>query len=285
MRVGVSHLQWPADRPFDQILAEIADIGFLGVEGAREYFGQSADLRTLLADAGLQMTAGTYAANWFDKEWKSRELDGLRSSAEFYTGVGAEYLVAGSLGSPHRFLTAGHLPSGRDDGLSDYQWELFAETISAAGEVCFDEFQLTLVFMNRAGTFVETREEIDRLISLANPETVYLAADTGQLFYGDIDPTEFFERNIDRIRYVHLKDVNADVHEQSIAGRVSYRDFVEMEGFPEVGSGAIDFEAVVEILKGGGYDGWLVIEQDYTSRDPAVAAGASLEHVNSLLGV
>ena len=285
MRVGVSHLQWPSDRPFDQILAEVADIGFLGVEGAREYFGRSAQLRTLLADVELQMTAGSYAANWFDKEWMSRELDGLRSSAEFYASVGAEYLVAGSVGSPHRFRTAGHLPSGRSDGLSDYQWELLAETVSAAGEICLNEFELPLVFINRAGTFVETGEEIDRFVSLTNPETVFLAADTGQLFYAGIDPTEFFERNVNRIRYVHLKEVNSDVHEQTVVGGGSYRDFVEMEGFPEVGTGAIDFEAVIKILKGGGYDGWLVIEQDYTPRDPAVAAGASLEYVHSLLGL
>ena len=285
MRVGISHLQWPADRAFDQVLAETAEIGFLGVEGARDYFGQSAQLRLLLADAGLEMTAGTYAANWFDKDWQPRELEGLRRSAEFYAGVGAEYFVAGSLGSPHRFLTAGHPRSSRTEGLSDYQWEFFAETVSTAGEICLDEFQLQLVFLNRAGSFVESREEIDRLVSLADPQTVSLAADTGQLFYGGADPTEFFERNIERIRYVHLKDVNPDVYEQNIAGGGSYRDFVEMDGFTEVGSGAIDFEAVIEILKGGGYDGWLVVEQDYTSRDPAVAAGASLEHVNSLLGV
>ena len=278
-------MQWPADRPLDQILAEMAEIGFLGIEGARDYFGKSAQLQVLLADAGMELTAGTYAANWFDKEWRPRELEGLRHSAEFYAGVGAGYIVIGSLGSPQRFLTAGHPRSSRTEGLSDYQWEFFAETISMAGEICLDEFQLQLVFLNRAGSFVESREEIDRLVSLTDPQTVSLAADTGQLFYGGVDPTEFFERNVERIRYVHLKDVNPDIHEQNIADGGSYRDFVKMEGFTEVGSGAVDFEAVIEILKGGGYDGWLVIEQDYTSRDPAVAAGASLEHVNSLLGV
>ena len=220
----------------------MAEIGFLGVEGARDHFGQSAQLRLLLADAGLEMTAGTFAANWFDNEWRPRELEGVRRSAEFYAGVGARYFVAGSLGSPHRFLTAGHPRTSRAEGLSDYQWEFLAETVSAAGEICRDEFQLQLVFINRAGSFVESREEIDRFVSLVDPQTVYLAADTGQLFYGGADPTEFFERNVDRIKYVHLKDVNPDVYEQNIAGGGSYRDFVEMEGFTEVGSGAIDFQ-------------------------------------------
>ena len=276
-------MQWPTNRPFDQILDEIADIGFLGIEGAREYFGKIAKLRSLLADTGLQLTAGTYAANWFDREWKDRELDGLRSSAEFYAAVDVECMIAGSLGSPYRLLTAGHSPSGRSDGLSDYQWQFLAETVSLAGEICMDEFALPLAFVNRAGTFVETSEELDRLIALTNPATVHLAPDTGQLFYGGINPVEFIESHIDRIHYVRLKDVNSDIYEQTVLGRFSYPEFVELEGFSELGSGVIDFQAVVETLQSHKYDGWLLIEQDYTSRDPALSAGASLEHIKSLL--
>ncbi len=278
-------MQWQADQPFDEVLAQIAEIGFEGVEGAREFLGREVELKTLLADNGLQLSAGTYSANWFDGDWLPRELDGLRTQAEFYAGTGAEILVAASLGSPNRFMTAGHQPSGRQDGLTDYQWEFFADSLSTAGEICLDEFQLQLVFLNRAGTFVETADEIDRLLGLTDPRTVSLAADTGQLFYAGIDPPDFFERNVETIKYVHLKDVDADVHEQAIGSKASYGEFAAMEGFTEVGNGAIDFEAIIEILQKSGYDGWLVIEQDYTSRDPAVSAGSSLETVNSLLRI
>ena len=33
------------------------------------------------------------------------------------------------------------------------------------------------------------------------------------------------------------------------------------------------------------YDGWLVIEQDYSPLDPAIAVGASLEYLSAQIGL
>lgn len=285
MRVGISPLHWPRDEPLESIFSSVAEIGYQGVEGAREYFEKGPALRTLLADQGIQMAAGPYRANWFDKDWRQRELDGVRRHAEFYAGVGAEYLVASSLGSPRRFETAGHMPTGRNDGLSDYQWGCFADTVSTAADICKDEFSISLVFQNRAGTYVETGEEVDRFIALTNPNTVLLAPDTGHLFYAGIDPVAFFERNVPRIALVHLKDVDSDVREQALAAKATLWEFARMNGFTEIGAGIVDFEAIIEILRGHSYRGWLIVEQEFTSRDAVVAAGASLEFVNSLLKI
>ena len=285
MRVGINPIQWPREQPLDEVAEVVSELGYSGIEGAREYLGRGADLRLLLDDCGLELTGGYYAANWFDRDWRPRELKVLRELAEFYASLGARFMVVGNLGSPSRFRTAGHMPQGRNDGLTDYQWGFFTESISLAGEICLEEFDLRLVFHNHAGTFVETAEEIDRLLKMSNPATVFLCADTGHLFYGGVDPADFFERNIQRIKYVHLKDVDADVFEQAMAARASFREFVEMDGFPEVGAGLIDFEAIFEILQRSRYEGWVVVEQDYTSKDPAVAAGASIEYVNGKIGV
>lgn len=285
MRVGINPIQWPKETSLETILPAVAELGYQGIAGAREYVGQAAALRTLLADHGLHIAAGHYAANWFDKEWRPRELNGLRKHAEFYAELSAASLVVASLGSVRRLQTAGHLPSGRTDGMTDYQWEFFAESVSLAGQIARDEFQIELVFRNQAGTYVETAEEVDRLISLTDPQSVFLAPDTGHLFYAGIDPARFFERNVDRIRLVHLKDVSSDRREQALAARASLMEFAQLEGFTEIGVGAIDFEAIFEILRKHEYKGWLIVEQEHTSRDPAVSAGESIEFVNSLLRV
>jgi inosose dehydratase len=283
LRIAISSILWPAEVSLTEIAETAAEIGYEGLEGARDFMGNVAGLRELLGDQGLAMAAGYFAANWFDADYRAPELAGLRRSAEFYADVGAETVILASAGSPRRFATAGYHPDHRADGLTDYQWGYFCESLNLAADICLDEFGLPVAFKQHAGSYVEIASEVENLMTGTNPDTVLLAADTGHLFYAGIDPIDFFERNIDRIGYVHFRDVDTDVFDEGMAEEVGLRDFVEAEGFTEIGAGFMDFEAIVECLHGGGYEGWVTLTQDYSSRDAAVAAGNSLEYAESLL--
>ena len=282
MRIAISSILWPAAVSLTEIAETAAEIGYEGLEGTRDYMGNVAGLRELLGDQGLALAAGYFAANWFDSEYRAPELARLRRSTEFYADAGAETVVLASTGSPRRVRTAGFYPDDRRDGLTDYQWGYFCESLNLAADICRDEFGLPVAFKQHAGSYVETASEVERLLTGTNPATMLLAADTGHLFYAGIDPIDFFQRNIDRIGYVHFRDVDTDVFDESMAEQVGLREFVEAEGFTEIGAGFMDFEAIVECLHGGGYDGWVTLTQDYSSRDAAVAAGNSLEYAKSL---
>ena len=283
MRIAISSILWPAEISLAEIAEISAEIGYDGLEGIRGYMGNVAGLRELLGDQGLALAAGYFAANWFDAEYRGPELAGLRRSAEFYADVGAETVILGSTGSPKRLATAGHRPDGRTDGLTEYQWGFFCESLNLAADICRDEFGLPVAFKQHAGSYVETASEMESLMSGTNPETVLLAADTGHLFYAGIDPIDFFQRNIERIGYVHFRDVDTDVFDEAMADEVGLPEFVEAEGFTEIGAGFMDFEAIVECLKNGDYDGWVTLTQDYSPRDAAVAAGNSLEYAEKLM--
>ena len=285
MQIAVNPLLWPREAPYAEIVEILAELGFAGVEGMREYSNRANLFARLLADAGMRLSGGYYAANWFDSAWRDREFDGLRQIGERYADCEAEFVVAAQSGSPHRFATAGHFPEGRADGLSDWQWGFLGEGLSLAGEMLAHEFGLRLAFHPHAGTYVETEEECDLLIARTDPQTVSLAPDTGQLLYSGIDPISFFKGNLDRIEYVHLKDVDAQILEDSLDAGASFRQATLDGVFTPLGQGECPIGEIVAMLGENDYDGWLVIEQDYSPLDPAIAVGASLEYLSAQIGL
>ncbi len=62
-----------------------------------------------------------------------------------------------------------------------------------------------------------------------------------------------------RLVAVHLKDWNPEF------GRSSFR---YARGFAELGGGSVNLDAILRTLKKTKYEGWLIVEQDYTLTDP-----------------
>ena len=69
---------------------------------------------------------------------------------------------------------------------------------------------------------IETREEIDRLLSLLDPALIFLGPDTGHLAWAGADPVAFCRDYAARIKTIHVKDVDARVRDR---GRIRCRRF------------------------------------------------------------
>lgn len=91
-------------------------------------------------------------------------------------------------------------------------------------------------------------------------------ADTAHLTVTHDDPVMAIQQTSERLVAVHLKDWSPEF------GRSSFR---YARGFAELGVGNIDLEAIVNRLRKMNYDGWLVVEQDYTLTDPDTSTLAS----------
>jgi L-ribulose-5-phosphate 3-epimerase len=83
-------------------------------------------------------------------------------------------------------------------------------------------------------------------------EWIGVAFDTGSLAQHDGDPAETILQLREKIIHVHLRDVPMIGSDASVA----------------IGTGIIDFSAVVKALKAIGYDGWLSIEIPTEDHDP-----------------
>jgi inosose dehydratase len=94
-------------------------------------------------------------------------------------------------------------------------------------------------FHHHLGTRVQTTAEIERLLAGTD---VPLLLDTGHLTAAGGDPVSALRDWRERINHLHLKDV---------------RD----GAFCELGTGNVDLDGFLAELEG--YDGWLVVEQDW----------------------
>jgi inosose dehydratase len=70
------------------------------------------------------------------------------------------------------------------------------------------------------------------------------------------------QRVPDRIAHAHLKDVDATLAAEVQAGRLTYTDAVRRGMYTPLGRGDVDIAGIVTALRGNGFDGWFVMEQD-----------------------
>lgn len=148
------------------------------------------------------------------------------------------------------------------------------------------EHGVRAVLHPHVGTMVENGEEVGRVL---DGSSIPLCLDTGHLLIGGTDPAELTRQAPHRIAHTHLKDVDAGLAEQVQAGRRTYTEAVREGMYRPLGAGDVDFGAIVGHLRGYGYDGWWVLEQDTIltaepcDEGPVADVRASVEHLRGLL--
>jgi inosose dehydratase len=146
---------------------------------------------------------------------------------------------------------------------------------------------VTAVLHPHVGTLVETAEEVQRVLDGCD---VDLCLDSGHLLIGGTDPVQPARDHAERVRHVHLKDVDLAVAERVRAGAITYYEGVQQGLYRPLGRGGLDVRSLVASLLGAGYDGWFVLEQDTVletlpgeGSGPVAGAGASCVHLRAVL--
>jgi inosose dehydratase len=109
------------------------------------------------------------------------------------------------------------------------------------------------------GTMVETRNDVDRVLAGSH---IMLCLDTGHLLIGGTDPLHLARAVPGRIAHVHLKDVDAALAARVQTGNLTYTEAVRGGMYTPLGAGDVDIAGIVTALRGNGFDGWFVMEQD-----------------------
>lgn len=152
-------------------------------------------------------------------------------------------------------------------GLSDAAWQTVAQGTNRIAEAVWAETGLRTVFHHHCAGYIETPDEIARLLDLTDPALVGLVFDTGHYAYGAgpdgcAAVLAGLDRFADRIGYVHFKDCDPAVARRARAAGWDYFEAVRHGIFGELGQGGVDFAAVLAWLRQHGYRGWIVVEQD-----------------------
>lgn len=251
---------------YAQVLDEIAATGYTGTELGDWGFMPTdpAVLRAELDRRGLALLAAFVPVALADR---ATHADGeavavrtarlLRDTA----GEGCFIVLADNNGSvPERTQNAGRITPQM--GLSDAQWEVFAEGANRIARAVRTQTGLRTVFHHHCAGYVETPAEVARLMALTDPQALGLCLDTGHIMFGGGDPLELLRAHQERIWHVHFKDFDPAVAAQARAESLNYFGAIRRGVFCELGRGAVDFPAMRDALTGMGYDGWIVVEQD-----------------------
>ena len=250
---GVSEVPgWGRQLDPGQVLCEIARAGLVATElGPIGFLPEDpAQLKARLSAFRLVLVGGFVPALLHRPDVLGEELARIEDEAGALAEAGAEVLVlAVRTGAPG--YDAGRAPTPAE-------WETLGRGLAGALEIGRRN-GLTVAVHPHVGTLIEKEPEIRHLLDSTEAS---LCLDTGHLAVAGVDPVRVARAAAGRIAHVHLKDVNGALAERVRSGALGYHEAVRRGLYRPLGEGDVDVAGVVESLRGQGYDGWYVLEQD-----------------------
>lgn len=265
----------------ERVLREAAALGIGAVEAGPDGFlpSRPEDAVDLLRRHGLGLVGGFVPVVLHRPEIRAAELESVERQAKLFAAAGGGMMVLAA--------STGLEDYEESTDLSDAEWdELFASL--AQIEEIGAKHGLHVVMHPHYGTAIEKPHQIRRF--LAGCETG-LCLDTGHVMVGGGEPMEIARAAAERVRHVHLKDVDRRLAGRVVSGEVGYEEAVRQEMYRPLGEGDVDLRGVLELLQGTGYRGWFVLEQDVMlvaepdAKDgPSVDVGKSLAFLEEVMG-
>ncbi len=251
---------------YTRVLDEIAASGYAGTELGDWGFmpTEPARLRAELERRDLQLLGSWVNVNFQDEAQHAESIEACLRAARLLAAVGgADCLVVQGpdpYTNPVRSLHSGRITP--EMGMDAAGWKVFAAGAELAARRVMAETGLRSVLHHHTGTWIETPAETERLLDMTDSAVLGLVFDTGHWAFGGGDPLTGIRQFAERIWYVHFKDHDPAVHEQSRQNAWDGPQSVGAGIFPELGKGDVDFPGVLRALDAIGYEGWVVVEQD-----------------------
>jgi inosose dehydratase len=255
---------WGYQMPADRVLHEAAALGLAAIEAGPEGLlpRDPAEVSDTLARYGLSLVGGFVPAVLHRPEVREAELAFVERRAEFFAAAGADVVVLAA--------TTGSESYEEVVELDENSWKELFEALSSVEEICA-RHGLTVALHSHYGTVIERDDQLWRFLEGCDTG---LCLDTGHLVIGGGDPVEVAERAADRVRHVHLKDVNRDLARRLGAREIGFKDAARSGAFRPLGEGDVDIGRLLELCEGAEYSGWYVLEQDIVvESEPAEGEG------------
>jgi sugar phosphate isomerase/epimerase len=251
--------RWTGDA--DDLLAAIAAAGYAGIEITDTMIGAYAD-RPVAFAASLRSHGLTLVA------FACGSASGFTEPAALADDLAAVDRAVAFVGEfPGALLSLG------------------SATAVSPGAVA-DKFAAAAGFYNQAGehgrragvpvafhpsshhnTILASRADYDLMMRLTDPSLIGWVPDTGHILRGGQDLVDTLRAHLDRVRYLHLKDVDADGRWQML------------------GEGVCDTATVIRVVGSAPhFIGWIVLEEesDTAAASPAAAVRRNRDTLRAL---
>jgi inosose dehydratase len=286
---GVLDYSGPSwEQSYETMLDEMTAAGYAGTElGPYGFFPTDPEvLGPQLTKRRLNLLGSFVPVKMGDVSAGKEVIERIRKVGKLLSTLKAPFLVLADDQSLERNKFSGRVYDQGCPALTAGQWKHVGKIVADAEKVA-QEFGLDLVFHPHVATYVETPEECEKFFDAASHTNVGLCLDTGHCLYGLGDPAKEAEKYKSKLRFVHIKDCNAQVLLEARAKQWTFEEAIEHKVFTIIGQGNIDFPAFFRTLEKIGYSGWSVVEQDVkfgdTSMPPAESVAASLKYLRGVV--
>ena len=259
---GVEFADDPRNPPWQRVLDECKAAGFDGIElGPVGFMPEDpAVLGDALHRRDLELVGGVVFRPFHDPAKWDDVLDGAVRTCKALKAHGARHLVLIDSIAPARAPTAGRPEEAKQ--MDAAEWTAFVGRLRDVARMGVEDYGLVSAIHPHAGGFCDFEAEVERLLDEIDPGILKICLDTGHAHYAGFDPAAFMHRHMERISYVHFKDIDPRVKADAIAHRTDFYEACAQGIFCNLGQGETDFPAVRALLQGRYFDGWCTVEQD-----------------------
>lgn len=245
------------DISFSQCIAEMQESGFEGCELGTKFSRDPVTLRKELDAHGLRLCNA-----WFSTEFTRRAPEHTYQAfvqhRDLLHHMGATLIGCSEQGNSIQqepISLFAHKPVFSED-----QWQQVARGYRHLVQLA-EEKSMKVAIHHHMGTGIQTREEIDRFLSLI--PGAYLLYDTGHLYYSEESQdviTQTLKDYLSRTIHVHLKDIRIPILQKVKTEGLSFCQGVKEGVFTVPGDGDLDFSPIFSLLSQ--YEGWWVVEAE-----------------------
>ena len=271
VRIGINPLSWSNDdlpslggeTPLEVALTEGKAIGYEGFELGNKFPRESKALARVLAAHDLALVSGWHSGRLATRSVEE-EIASVGPHLRLLADNGANVMVYGEVADS---IQGAPVPLyKRPRFVRDDQWNAYAERVTAFARHTLAH-GVRLAYHHHMGAYVQAPEDVDALMARVGDE-VGLLFDSGHMTFAGGDAVAMLRKYVSRVCHVHCKDVRPAVLQIARNRQWTFLEAVINGAFTVPGDGAVDFRALLAILRDHGYRGWLVVEAE---QDPAIA--------------
>ena len=257
----------PGERSgYARFLDEMQETGYAGTELGDWGFMPTdpTQLKAELAARDLTLIASWVTVRLYDADYHAAGVEAAVRTARLLAEVGGPDCIV-VIGDDHSTVPQRHDKTGRikqEYGLDDDGWQIYVAGATQVAKAVLQETGLRSVIHHHGATYVETPAEIDAFLSRTDPTLLGLCFDTGHYALAGGDPVAGVKKHADRIWHVHFKDFVPAILAQADTNEWGYQQLIGQGMFCELGTGNVDFPAVLAALREINYQDWIVVEQD-----------------------
>lgn len=272
--------------PYRTMLAQMRRAGYDATEFGPGLPADPSAVREALQQESMTLVSAFCALPFRDAAATATRLAETLTTARMLRDLGSDLVLLSDAITPERSAYAGRVFDRADaPRVLPEERAGFLTRVEGVARILREELGLRVAFHPHTASYVEAPDEVRWLLDGTDPDLVGLCLDTGHIAYGGGDPVAFAREYGERIRHVHLKDVDRPRLDDLRAAGSTFEEGLAAYVFPTLGTGDVAFPAVLDALQEAGYRGYLVVEQDTQPIAPEEAALRNRRYLAETFGL